>query len=130
MAGIPNQWRASKEQKLYSYDEEGRLLEFNISRQSTGGIGDANSLYATDAERFSAKAPFIARAMEKDATRRNYVVQPGGATIYFDGPARVTAAEKVGYTVPDPKESFGHDSMDGVFPGPVTRPSPIRGGVR
>lgn len=117
MAGIPNQWLPSKKQHLYSYDEEGRLLEYNVSRQSTGGLGDTNSLYATDAERFSSKAPFIARAMEKDAGRRNYVVQPGGATIYFDGPAHLSAAEKVKYTMPDPRESFGHDSLDGTVPG-------------
>lgn len=126
---IPNGFLPSKYQKQIGYDVEGRLREFNISRESTGGIGDANSLYATDAERFGTMAPFLKRNKAKDAPRRNYIIQPGGACIYFgDQPAPADPYDngRVQYTAPDPKTSFGHDTAEVISPGT----NPVRPGTQ
>lgn len=113
---IPNGFIPSTFARRISYDEEGRLREFNLSRQSTGGIGDANSLYATDAERFDSIAPFLKKNIAKDVARRDYRIQPGGACLYFSSPEELQdpyGGGKVQYTGPDPRTSFGHDSMPG-----------------
>jgi len=108
---IPNGFVPSDVVRRTYYDPEGRMLSFNISRQSTGGVSAANSLLATDAEHFDVCAPFLRRNKLNDAKRRNYVVQPGGAILYFDedvpGSNRRSTAELL-----DPKISFGHDSLD------------------
>jgi hypothetical protein len=49
---------------------------------------DASSAYPTEAERFSSVTPFLAANMAKDRPRRNYIVEPGGRTVYYgDEPA-------------------------------------------
>jgi len=103
----------SKFQKRLQYDPEGRLREYNVSRSSTGGVAVANSLYATDAERFDSIAPFLAANMEKDRPRRNYVILPGGSALYFgDKPAPADLYGKnivEQEPIPDPRNFFGHD---------------------
>lgn len=113
---VPNGFVPSSAARQTYYDEEGRLRVVNISRDSVGGIGESNSLFATDSEMFGAIAPFIKRNKSKDAPRRNYVIQPGGACIYFD-PEKLLADPydhgRVQFTGPSSRESFGHNSMDG-----------------
>ena len=121
---IPNNFLPSKFQKQIGYDEEGRLIEFNLSRQHTGGIGNANSMYATHAEQFDVMTPFLKANKAKDAPRRNYIIQPGGAAIYF-GPRRAEAfpdpygGGRVQYTVPDERTFFGHNTAEVVSPNTV-----------
>ena len=75
------------------------------------GIAEANSLYATDAEMFGSITPFLKKNRIKDARRRNYVIQAGGACIYFEGSDPYGEKSRVDF--PSEKESFGHNSMDG-----------------
>lgn len=101
------------------YDEEGRLKTFRINSRSDddSGISEANSLYATDAELFGTVAPFLKKAKIKDAGRRNYIVQPGGACIYFSDDKPLSdpyGNGRVQFTGPSEKESFGHNSYDGT----------------
>lgn len=113
----------SKAQHRYAYDPEGRLREFNLSRQSTGGISDTNSLFATHAEHYDVVAPFLKANMAKNFPRRNYIVQPGGSVVYFGGraaPPDPYANNEVQYNAPafpDPKQSFGHNTAEVVGPG-------------
>jgi len=109
---VPNGFKSSQAARQIQYDEEGRMRDVNVSRQSTGSVGDANSLYATEAEKFGTVAPFLKANMNKDATRRNYVIQPGGAAIYFDGPAH-HEDDRERAEFHDQRESFGHNSLDG-----------------
>jgi len=108
---IPNGFMPSDVVRRTMYDQEGRLKSFNISRPEEGGVGDRNSLFATDAELFGTMAPFLRANKEKDAARRNYVIQPGGACIYFEEevPPSVLPSRT---EFPTPKTSFGHDSLD------------------
>ena len=87
------------------FDQEGRLHEFNISRGGVGGIGEANSLYATESEKFGSVAPFLHLNMEKDRPRRNYIVQPGGAILFNPEP-------EVEAEFPTRQESFGHNTLE------------------
>ena len=59
-------------------------------------------------------APFIRRNKAKDSVRRNYVVQPGGAIIVFDGPAPASVPSPLRALRPSDRETFGHNSMDGT----------------
>mgnify|MGYP000898631851 CR=1 FL=1 len=108
---IPNGFRPSGAARATFYDEEGRLREFNISRgMDEGGVSSTNSMFATEAEDFGSIAPFLHRAKVKDAKRRNYVIQPGGAAIYFDDERAPELPSRQEF--PHPKTSFGHDSLD------------------
>ena len=114
---IPNQFVPSTAMRLREYDSEGRLREFRITggRDSDdGGIAEANSLYATDAEFFGTMAPFLKRNKALDAPRRNYVIQPGGAALVFRGPAPSVVQSPVRQCMPSGQESFGHNSYDGT----------------
>jgi hypothetical protein len=100
------------------YDEEGRVHSFRKNTKSAssddGGIAEANSLYATDAELFGTCAPFLRANKLRDAKRRNYVIQPGGACIYFkdDAPLKDPyGGGRVQFTAPDERESFGHNTQ-------------------
>lgn len=108
---IPNGFMPSDVVRRTYYDPEGRLKSFNISRPEEGGIGDTNSLFSTDAERFGSLPPFLKANKEKDASRRNYIIQPGGAAIYFEED-RIEGALPRKTEFPAPKTSFGHDSLD------------------
>ena len=112
----PNRWVPSRAAKLASYDAEGTLHEFNLSRQATGGVGRYNSLFATEAEAFDSIAPHLAINRAKDVSRRNYVVQQGGATIYFEGPAVVVdpyTGHRTPHPFPNDRASFGHTRVGG-----------------
>ncbi len=109
----PGGWVPSKLATWAGYSPEGRLVQADPSRDQTGGAGVSNSLYETDAERFDVVTPFLAKALEKDRPRRNYIVQPGGATIYY-GPR---PAPRHPYGEPRPLypaalDQVGHDSQD------------------
>lgn len=114
---IPNQFVSSTAVRRREYDLEGRLREFRISggRDSDDrGIASSNSLYSTDAEFYDQMAPFLLRNRRIDAQRRNYVVQPGGAVLVFDGPAPAVAPSSMRTLRPSEGETFGHNSMDGT----------------
>jgi len=123
---IPNGFVPSTAQRQVQYDEEGRMREFRIgpfggSRGGDGGIADANSLYATDAERFGTIAPFLKRNRIRDAQRRNYIIQAGGAAIYFETEPQLADAwdnGRVQFTAPSDQETFGHNAQsDGYSRG-------------
>lgn len=107
---IPNGFRPSAKQAKYTYDPEGKLREYSESRGSTGGIGDSNSLYATDAEKFGTVAPFLKNSMAKDRPRRNYVIQPGGRSIYFGRQPAPSYPydDRPMYEAGDERDVFGH----------------------
>lgn len=110
---VPNGFMPSDVVRRTYYDPEGRLKSFNISRQEEGGIGDTNSLFSTEAERFGSLPPFLKANKQKDAKRRNYIIQPGGACIYFEdeeGAPQAVLPRRTEF--PAPKTSFGHDSLD------------------
>lgn len=114
---IPNQFVSSTALRQREYDPEGRLREFRITggRDSDdGGIAAANSLYATDAEFFGSMAPFLRCNKARDARRRNYIIQPGGAAIVFNGPAPAVPPSPLRALMPSEQESFGHNSYDGT----------------
>lgn len=113
---IPGKFVPSHVNHQTHYDEEGRLRTFRIGMGEDGGVGEANSLYATQAEYFGSRAPFIKNNQIRDAKRRNYIIQPGGACIYFETERELEdpyGGGRVQYTAPSDKESFGHNSMDG-----------------
>jgi hypothetical protein len=121
---IPNAFTPSTVIHQQMYDEEGRLKSFRIApsrgAQGEGGISEANSLYSTDAELFGSVAPFLKRNRIVDARRRNYVIQPGGACIYFERPEELSdpyAHGRVQFTAPGDQESFGHNTQPGGFGG-------------
>lgn len=121
---VPNGFIPSNASRRREYDEEGRLREVSISSPSQdGGIAESNSAYATEAEQFGTIAPFLARNKAKDARRRNYVIQPGGACLYFETPPEYPdywQNGRVMFDAPTQKESFGHNSQPG---GPTQGPS-------
>lgn len=118
---IPNGFTSSSAVRRREYDAEGRLRETRIGpgphSDGESGIAEANSRYATDAEMFGTISPFLKRNKARDAQRRNYVIQPGGACIYFENEKELEdpyGGGRVQYTdAPTEKESFGHDSMPG-----------------
>lgn len=114
----PNGFVPSSHVRKFLYDEEGRLLTHRpASQDDNPALAEANSLYATDAEVFGVMPPFLAAAKRRDSKRRNYIVQPGGACIYFEDDRRLADPwdhNRVQYTAPDERESFGHNSMDGT----------------
>lgn len=120
---IPDRFMPSNLVRQIHYDEEGRLRTFREAgtRNEEGGIGEANSLYATDAEHYDRCAPHLRAAKIKDAKRRNYIIQPGGACIYFQQermPPDPYENGRVQYTAPTSQESRGHNTMDAVIGGP------------
>lgn len=118
----PNGFLPSTVVHARMYDEEGRLKAVRPGpgphTDGDGGIAEANSLYATDAEFFGEIAPFLKRNRLADAQRRNYIIQPGGACIYFKEDPQLADPydhNRVQYTdMPSERESFGHNSMDGT----------------
>lgn len=79
-----------------------------------GGIAEANSLYATDAELFGTISPFLKRNKLADAKRRNYIIQPGGACIYFENDPQLADPydhNRVQFTAPSERETFGHNTQ-------------------
>ena len=111
---IPNGWKRRDESQRLTYNHEGKLQVENLSRQSTGGIGRANSRFATEAEEFDSIAPFLAQNRAVDAERRNYVIQPGGACLYFANEERLAepyAHNRAQFDGPDDRESFGHNQV-------------------
>lgn len=110
---VPNGFMPSETARKTYYDSEGRLLEVNISRGDAGRLGESNSLFQTDAEKFSTMSPFLLRNRRKDARRRNYIIQPGGAAIYFDQTGPLPEAPSHA-EYPPASESFGHNSLDGT----------------
>ena len=115
---IPNGFTPSTVNHATMYDEEGRLKSFRINSRNDddAGIAEANSLYATNAEMFGTITPFLRVNRIADAQRRNYVVQPGGACIYWQEDPRLEDPYlhgRVQFTGPSERESFGHDSQPG-----------------
>jgi|ERR1700690_372239 len=117
---VPSPFQPSNATHRFVYDEEGRMRSFRVgpdgAHTQEGGVGESNSLFATDAEYFGTITPFLKVNRIKDARRRNYIIQPGGACIYFDGEKVLKDPYnngKVQYTAPSDQESFGHNSMDG-----------------
>lgn len=117
---IPNAFAPSSSVHATFYDEEGRLKTFRPGTQGAesddGSLAEANSLFATDAEYFGQVAPFLRRNKIKDCRRRNYIIQPGGACIYFSEEEPLMdpyGNGRVQYTAPSDRETFGHNSMDG-----------------
>ena len=116
---VPNGFIPSNANRTREYDEEGRLRETRIGpgphTDGDGGITESNSLFATDAEMFGAVTPFLKRNRIRDARRRNYVIQPGGACIYFEGERTLPDPyeEKARAEMPTEQESFGHNSQPG-----------------
>jgi len=123
---IPNGFVPSNANRQREYDAEGRLREVSYSSPTQdGGIAEASSLFATEAEQFGTISPFLKRNKAKDAQRRNYVIQPGGACIYFREDPELEdpyGGGRVQFT-PTAQESFGHDSQPGgPLQGPAGRP--------
>lgn len=109
---IPSQYVPSMVSRKLTYDSEGRLrVEDRVNQGKwPAGMADANSTYPTDAERFDAIAPHIKANKEKDAPRRNYVIQPGGNIVYFDGGKNLHEAiygTPSTAHIPQEKDSFG-----------------------
>lgn len=46
-------------------------------------VRESNRALPTRDEKYGAVAPFLLNAKLKDAGRRNYTIQPGGATAFF-----------------------------------------------
>ena len=114
---IPGRFVPSGLTKTIHYDEEGRMREFRKDSKDEAGLGEANSLYATDAEMFGSRAPFLKVNNIRDARRRNYIIQAGGACIYWEVDPMLAEPydhNRVQYTAPDSRDSFGHNSMDGL----------------
>lgn len=119
-----------------TYDEEGRLREVRIgpdgSHSQLGGVGEYNSMYSSTAEAFGEIAPFLKAARLRDAKRRNYIIQPGGACIYFESEPPMEdpwANGRVQFNAPSDQETFGHNSLDGSKMGnPNGRPFTVAGG--
>jgi hypothetical protein len=116
----PNGFVPSSAIRRREYDEEGRLRETRIGpgahTDGDSGIAESNSLYATDAEYFGAITPFLKKNRIRDAKRRNYVIQPGGACLYFSedkAPEDAFGGGKVVFDAPGEKDSFGHNSLPG-----------------
>ena len=112
---IPSGFAPSRANVQRQYDSEGRLREVRIdsSGASSGdpGIAQSNSLFATDAELFGTITPFLKRARLKDAKRRNYVIQPGGACLYSETDQQLADPYNHGqvrFDMPTEQESFGH----------------------
>lgn len=107
---LPNGFKSSEFARRIQYDDEGRMYEQDMAlpNQATG-IGDANSLYATDAERFDSISPFLAANRARDAMRRNYIIAPGGDRVFPD----VDESQQP-EALPSQRTSFGHDSLDGT----------------
>lgn len=125
---IPSPFIASTVNRQTFYDEEGRMHSVHVgsAADGDGGIAEANSLYATDAEMFGTCAPFLKRAKIADAKRRNYIIQPGGACIYWEDPVQLKDLYNHGQvqfsTAPSERESFGHNSSPGPRPVAPNRP--------
>lgn len=105
----------SSQSKQFFFDVDGRVLQSHVSRGDDPALGEANSIYATDAEKFGTIAPFLKVNRTRDAKRRNYVIQPGGACLYFDTqrlPPDPYDHNRVQYTAPSSQSVFGHDSLD------------------
>lgn len=115
---IPNRFASSSALQRREYDEEGRLRAYRISggRDSDAGIAGANSRYPTESEYFDAITPFLKRNRLLDSRRRNYVIQPGGASIIFDRDKMdpYLASMPLTHQMPSEQETFGHNSMDGT----------------
>ena len=117
----PSGFIPSNANRARFYDEEGRLKEFRPGTQGgesdEGAIAEANSLFATDAELFGSISPFLKVNKIRDAKRRNYIIQPGGACIYFEADKELKdpyGGGRVQFTGPSDKESFGPTSLDGT----------------
>lgn len=119
---IPGRFLPSSAVRNRQYDEEGRLREVRPGpgphTDGDSGIAESNSLFATEAEMFGAITPVLKRNRIRDAKRRNYIIQPGGACIYFEAEKELKdpyGGGRVQYTVdmPEAKESFGHGSQPG-----------------
>ena len=115
---VPNPFLPSNAVHMIQYDEEGRLRKVRVNSPGAssddGGIAEANSLYATDAELFGSITPFMKRNKLNDSKRRNYIIQPGGACIYFqeDKPLKDPyGGGRVQFTAPSERETFGHNSQ-------------------
>jgi hypothetical protein len=100
------------------YDEEGRLKSFRVNSKGASsdddGIAESNSLYSTDAELFGTITPFLKKNRIRDAQRRNYVIQPGGACIYWKEDNKLAdpyAHGRVQFTAPGERETFGHNTQ-------------------
>ena len=117
----PNGFTPSTVVHARMYDEEGRLKTMRPGpgphTDGDSGISEANSLYATESEMFGTVTPFLKKNRIADAKRRNYVIQPGGACIYFKEEQMLADPYdhgRVQFTdMPSERESFGHNSMDG-----------------
>lgn len=115
---IPNGFVPSSINRTREYDEEGRLREVRHDSKgassSDGAIAESNSLFATDAELFGTITPFMRVNKLRDADRRNYIIQPGGACIYFDPerpPPDPWDNGRVQFTAPSDRETFGHNTQ-------------------
>ena len=135
---IANGFVPSSAIRRREYDEEGRLRETRIGpgphTDGESGIAESNSLFATDAEFFGSITPFLKKNRIRDAKRRNYIIQPGGACIYFENQAQLEdpyGNGRVQYTdAPSAQESFGHNSQPGgPAQGPAGRRFELGGGV-
>ncbi len=125
---IPSGFLPSGANKIRSYDVEGRLHESRPGPGGNdGGIAESNSLFSTEAEEFGSCAPFLKKNKIKDARRRNYIIQPGGACIYFESERRLEDPYdngRVQFTAPSEQESFGHNSQPNarlLTPGGISK---------
>lgn len=131
---IPSAFVSSTANREFTYDAEGRMHPVHVGSapDGDGGIAEANSLYATQSEMFSSCAPFLRKNKLADAKRRNYVIQPGGAALYFKTEKKLADIYnhgRVQYSVdfPAENESFGHNSNPG--PRPIVPSRPPSGGT-
>ena len=111
---IPNGFMQSSATKTTEYDQEGRLRLTRYGHGGEGGVGESNSIYATDAELFGTCAPFLKANRMKDAKRRNYIIQSGGALILFEeGEQPEDQRQKLRFSGPADQTSFGHTTVMG-----------------
>lgn len=120
----PSPYFPSPLSRTLTYSIEGKLrVDDRVNQGKWPGMGAANSMYPTEAEKFDSITPFLKAAKMKDAPRRNYVIQPGGAAIYFEGQADMVEAiygTPSTAHIPTDKESFSKE-VSGSKPMTVGR---------
>ena len=108
---IPSPFAPSSFARRVQYDDEGRMREYRPGTQGDTGIGDSNSLFATESERFDAITPFLKRSKAAADKAREYVIQPGGACLYKRVEEEPYYSQRK-FEYPDGRQSFGHRTSD------------------
>lgn len=126
---IPSPFIPSSLSRKMTYNLEGKVqADDRVSQGKWPSMGSANSMYPTEAERFDSITPFMKAAKLKDASRRNYVIQPGGAAVYFDNPPDMVEAiygTPSTAHIPTDQDSFSKGLSQGK---PATMGRPMGGG--